>query len=100
MARGLILKKSGSARQLHRRQAPLKSLENIAHKPHIATRQASADVLAELAKKVGSMILVSADLAAPDKTDAFLKNTHAFTSGDFSGTFLHAGGNRASPWLP
>ena len=65
--------------------------ENIAHKPNIATRQASADVLAELAKKVGNMIVASADLANSDKTDAFLKNTHAFTNGDFSGAFLHAG---------
>jgi transketolase len=64
---------------------------NIAHKPNIATRQASADVLAELAKKVGNMIVSSADLANSDKTDAFLKNTHAFTNGDFSGAFLHAG---------
>jgi transketolase len=64
---------------------------NIAHKPGIATRQASADVLGELAKKVGNMIVSSADLANSDKTDGFLKNTKAFTNGDFSGAFLQAG---------
>lgn len=63
----------------------------IAHKPNIATRQASADVLGELAKKVGNMIVASADLANSDKTDAFLKKTHPFVKGDFSGAFLHAG---------
>ena len=65
--------------------------KNIAHKPNIATRQASADVLAELAKKVGNMIVSSADLANSDKTDAFLKNTTPLTHGDFTGAFLHAG---------
>ncbi len=65
--------------------------KGIAHKPGIATRQASADVLAELAKKVGNMICSSADLANSDKTDAFLKQTHPLTHGDFSGAFLHCG---------
>ena len=64
---------------------------NIAHKPGVATRQASSDVLAELSKKVGNMIVSSADLANSDKTDGFLKNTHALTHGDFTGAFLHAG---------
>ncbi len=63
----------------------------IAHKPNIATRQASADVLGELAKKVGNMIVASADLANSDKTDGFLKNTHSLTHGDFTGAFLQAG---------
>ncbi len=63
----------------------------ITHKANIATRSASADVLAELALKVKNMIVSSADLANSDKTDAFLKNTHALTHGDFSGAFLHAG---------
>ena len=64
---------------------------SIAHKPNIATRAASADVLAVLAEKVGNMIVSSADLANSDKTDAFLKKTGAFKPGDFSGAFLHAG---------
>lgn len=65
--------------------------KNIAHKPGVATRQASADVLDTLAKEVGNMIVASADLANSDKTDAFLKNTTPFTNGDFSGAFLHCG---------
>ena len=63
----------------------------IAHKPNIATRAASADVLAVLCEKVGNMIVSSADLANSDKTDAFLKKVGAFKHGDFSGAFLHAG---------
>ncbi|MGN0228640.1 MAG: transketolase family protein [Muribaculaceae bacterium] len=64
---------------------------SIAHKPNIATRAASADVLAVLGEKVGNMIVSSADLANSDKTDAFLKKAGAFKPGDFSGAFLHAG---------
>ena len=63
----------------------------IAHKPNIATRASSANVLGELAKTVGNMIVSSADLANSDKTDGFLKQTTAFKRGDFSGAFLHAG---------
>jgi transketolase len=37
------------------------------------------------------MIVASADLANSDKTDGFLKNTHPFIKGDFTGAFLHAG---------
>lgn len=37
------------------------------------------------------MIVSSADLSNSDKTDGFLKKTHAFTAGDFSGAFLQAG---------
>lgn len=55
------------------------------------TRNASAAVLAELSKKVGNMIVSSADLANSDKTDGFLKQTHALAHGDFTGAFLHAG---------
>ncbi len=63
----------------------------IVHKAGISTRQASADVLAVLAQKAGNMIVSSADLANSDKTDGFLKQTHPFVNGDFSGAFLHAG---------
>ncbi|MDE6464230.1 MAG: transketolase, partial [Muribaculaceae bacterium] len=63
----------------------------IEHKADISTRQASADILGVLARKVGNMIVSSADLANSDKTDGFLKQTHAFTAGDFSGAFLQAG---------
>jgi len=63
----------------------------IAHKPGIATRAASADVLAQLAHDVDNMIVASADLANSDKTDAFLKVAGAFARHDFKGAFLHAG---------
>lgn len=63
----------------------------IVHKADTSTRQASADVLSVLAEKVGNMIVASADLANSDKTDGFLKKTHAFTNGDFSGAFFQAG---------
>lgn len=65
--------------------------KEVAHKPGIATRQASADCLSMLAEKVKNMIVASADLANSDKTDAFLKKTTAFTKDDFSGAFFHAG---------
>ena len=63
----------------------------IAHKPGIATRAASANVLAELARKVGNMVVSSADLANSDKTDGFLKVAGAFNYHDFKGAFLQAG---------
>lgn len=65
--------------------------EAIAQKPNQSTRGASAVVLGELAKQVENMIVSSADLSNSDKTDGFLKNTKAFTKGDFSGAFLQAG---------
>lgn len=63
----------------------------ISHKPNLASRASSANVLAALAKNVDNMIVSSADLANSDKTDAFLKNTTAFEAGNFNGAFLHAG---------
>ena len=63
----------------------------ITHKPGIATRAASANVLAALADKVENMIVSSADLANSDKTDAYLKARGAFKTHDFKGAFLHAG---------
>ncbi len=56
-----------------------------------ATRTASASVLGFLAENVGNMIVSSADLANSDKTDGFLKKTHALKKDDFSGQFLQAG---------
>lgn len=64
---------------------------SITHKPNIATRAASSNVLGELAVNVPNMIVSSADLANSDKTDGFLKKTKAFTPHDFEGAFLHAG---------
>jgi len=63
----------------------------IQQKPNSATRGASATVLGALATQVENMIVSSADLSNSDKTDGFLKKTHAFTKGDFSGAFLQAG---------
>lgn len=65
--------------------------EAIEQKANGATRAASATVLTTLAEKVGNMIVSSADLSNSDKTDGFLKKTHSFTKGDFSGAFLQAG---------
>ncbi|MBO4768312.1 MAG: transketolase, partial [Bacteroidales bacterium] len=56
-----------------------------------ATRSASAACLSVLAEQVPNMICASADLSNSDKTDGFLKKTHAFQAGDFSGAFFQAG---------
>lgn len=60
-------------------------------KPDVATRAASASVLGYFAENVENMIVSSADLSNSDKTDGFLKKTHAFAKGDFTGQFLQAG---------
>ena len=72
-------------------QAPKINWEAIEQKAGGATRAASATVLGVLATHVENMIVASADLSNSDKTDGFLKKTHAFTKGDFSGAFLQAG---------
>ncbi len=56
-----------------------------------ATRSASATCLSLLAEQVPNMICASADLSNSDKTDGFLKKTHALKAGDFSGAFFQAG---------
>ena len=56
-----------------------------------STRGASAAVLGTLAVEVENMVVASADLSNSDKTDGFLKKTHAFKAGDFSGAFFQAG---------
>lgn len=65
--------------------------EGIKQKEGSATRTASAMMLELFATKVENMIVASADLANSDKTDGFLKKTHPFIKGDFSGAFFHAG---------
>lgn len=65
--------------------------KSIVHKPDVATRVASSDVLGIFGEQIGNMIVSSADLANSDKTDGFLKKTHAFINGDFTGAFLQAG---------
>lgn len=64
---------------------------SIEQKPNQATRAASATVLGLMAQHVENMIVASADLSNSDKTDGFLKHTHAFKKGDFSGAFLQPG---------
>lgn len=56
-----------------------------------ATRNASATVLGAFAQQIDNMIVASADLSNSDKTDGYLKKTHAFTKGDWSGKFFQAG---------
>jgi len=63
----------------------------VEQKKNVATRNASSTVLGMLAEQVGNMVVSSADLSNSDKTDGFLKKTHAFKKGDFSGAFFQAG---------
>ncbi len=63
----------------------------IEQKPNQATRAASATILGILAQQVENMVVSSADLSNSDKTDGFLKKTHAMKKGDFSGAFLQSG---------
>ena len=72
-------------------KAPQVDWASIAQKPDAATRAASATVLSALATQVENMVVSSADLSNSDKTDGFLKKTHAFQKGDFSGAFFQAG---------
>ena len=72
-------------------KAPQVDWASIVQKPDAATRAASATVLGALATQVENMVVASADLSNSDKTDGFLKKTHAFQKGDFSGAFFQAG---------
>ena len=72
-------------------KAPKVNWDAIEQKAGGATRAGSATVLGALATQVENMIVSSADLSNSDKTDGFLKKTHAFKKGDFSGAFLQAG---------
>jgi len=72
-------------------QIPEINWEAIEQTADAATRNASATVLGHLAEQVENMIVASADLSNSDKTDGFLKKTHALERGDFSGAFFQAG---------
>ena len=72
-------------------EAPKVDWSKVEQKAGAATRGASATVLSVLAEQVPNMICASADLSNSDKTDGFLKKTHAFVKGDFSGAFFQAG---------
>ncbi len=72
-------------------KAPKIDWSKVAQKDNDATRSASAACLSALAEQVPNMICASADLSNSDKTDGFLKKTHALTKDDFSGAFFQAG---------
>ena len=72
-------------------KAPKIDWTKCVQKDNDATRSASAACLSVLAEQVPNMICASADLSNSDKTDGFLKKTHALTVGDFSGAFFQAG---------
>lgn len=72
-------------------KAPVIDWSAVEQKANQATRTASATVLSVLATQVENMVVSSADLSNSDKTDGFLKKTHAFVKGDFSGAFFQAG---------
>jgi transketolase len=87
-------KNSDQDKKLHSfysHEIPEIDYKSIVQKEGSATRAASSAVLGILAKKVENMIVASADLSNSDKTDGFLKNTHAFTQDDFTGAFLQTG---------
>ena len=72
-------------------EVPAIDWKAIEQKSNNPTRGASATVLGVLATQVENMICASADLSNSDKTDGFLKKTHALTKGDFTGAFFQAG---------
>ena len=82
---------ASKAQKWFARELPEIDWSSIQQKSNSATRAASATVLGVLAEQLENMIVASADLSNSDKTDGFLKKTHAFTKGDFSGAFLQAG---------
>jgi transketolase len=77
--------------QFLNRELPAIDWAAIEQKADDATRNASGNVLAYLAGKIENLVVASADLSNSDKTDAFLKKTHSFKKGDFTGSFLQAG---------
>ena len=84
-AKAALLKKYFSGK------APEVDWSAIEQKPNQPTRNASATVLGLLAKQVGNMVVASADLCNSDKSEGFLKQTHTFKKGDFTGAFFQAG---------
>jgi len=72
-------------------KAPVVDWSSLTQKRDVATRAASYACLGLLAEQVPNMVCSSADLCNSDKTEGFLKKTHEFKAGDFSGAFLQAG---------
>ncbi len=71
--------------------APQVDWSKCEQKYNDSTRSASAACLSLLAEQVPNMICASADLSNSDKTDGFLKKTHALKKDDFTGAFFQAG---------
>ncbi len=71
--------------------APKVDWTAVVQKEGSATRAASAACLGVLAEQVPNMVCSSADLSNSDKTDGFLKKTHALAANDFTGAFFQAG---------
>ncbi|MBO7301074.1 MAG: transketolase [Tidjanibacter sp.] len=63
----------------------------IEYAANAATRNTTATVLSAFAEQIENLVVASADLCNSDKTDGYLKKTHAFTKGDWSGKFFQAG---------
>jgi len=84
-------------RSFYSQENPEIDYKSIVQKEGSATRVASSTVLGVLAKKVENMIVASADLSNSDKTDGFLKNTHAFTKVTSLVLFFRME-SRSSPW--
>lgn len=84
-------KKAALMQEWFRGNAPKVDWSVLTQKEGSATRAASAACLGVLAEQVPNMICASADLSNSDKTDGFLKKTHALQAGDFSGAFFQAG---------
>ncbi|MDD5861120.1 MAG: transketolase [Prevotella sp.] len=72
-------------------KAPKIDWTKVEQKEGSATRAASSACLKVLAHEVPNMICASADLSNSDKTDGFLKETHALQAHDFTGAFFQAG---------
>ena len=85
------LEKAAAQAEWFSGKAPKIDWSKCVQKDNDATRSASAACLGILAEQVPNMVCASADLSNSDKTDGFLKKTHAFTKGDFSGAFFQAG---------
>lgn len=83
--------KAAKLEQFFSGKVPEINWDAIKQKAGGPTRAGSSAVLTVLAEHVENMICASADLCNSDKTDGFLKKTHAFDKGDFSGAFLQAG---------
>lgn len=84
-------KKAAQLKEWFSGNAPKVDWSALVQKEGSATRAASAACLGVLAEQVPNMVCSSADLSNSDKTDGFLKKTHALNHDDFTGAFFQAG---------